>query len=340
MTNRVEPAFAQFLRDGGIPEDKIEEFVGIAERFEAFLAAPDEAGSRRTPTAQEVNAFSALLVQEELNTWDNYVALARYGRFLKSNEVYVAVVELLDGSEALGNLHEKLGSSLGEEKRDEIFAGIELPPLGTPSSQKPGITQTVMERLERMVDPETCQEILSDSLRNLEDEWYLEGRKKYLEAGSLDEYLDRKGQEFIAQLGKLKREGKLFFTQEITDEVIDFVQSHPEIRQGVREGNILYEAKIPYMTQEYLAETDEQMKRYYYCHCPWVRESLKEGDVNVSPTFCHCSAGFHKKSWEVIFDQPLKAEMVESVLKGDQWCKFAIHLPEGVVQGTAQASTV
>ena len=91
---------------------------------------------------------------------------------------------------------------------------------------------------------------------------------------------------------------------------------------------MLYEVKIPYMTLEYLAETDERLRRYYYCHCPWVRESLKEGDVSVSPTFCLCSAGFHKKSWEVIFEQPLEAEIVQTALKGDPWCKIAIYLPE------------
>jgi hypothetical protein len=86
------------------------------------------------------------------------------------------------------------------------------------------------------------------------------------------------------------------------------------------------------MTREYLAETDEKMKSYYYCHCHWVRDSLKAGDTRVSPTFCHCSAGFHKKSWELILDQPLEAEMVESVLQGDPWCKFAIHLPEHLLE--------
>jgi hypothetical protein len=134
-------------------------------------------------------------------------------------------------------------------------------------------------------------------------------------------------------LEQIRDEGGLFFTQPITDEVIGFVRAHPEIAQGVRDGEVLYEVKIPYMAVEYLAETDERMKRYYYCHCPWVRESLKEGDVRVSPTFCLCSAGFHKKSWEVIFDQPLKAEIVETVLRGDPWCKISIHLPEEALAG-------
>jgi hypothetical protein len=58
--------------------------------------------------------------------------------------------------------------------------------------------------------------------------------------------------------------------------------------------------------------------------------------VRVSPTFCQCSAGFHKKSWEVIFGRPLKAEVVETVLAGDAWCKFAVHLPEEVLPEAGQ----
>jgi hypothetical protein len=320
--------FRTYLEESNLSEDMIERTIPLAQRFEDFLEESRQPGSASFRTPKAVNDFSAMLIREGLNTRDNYVALARYGRFVKDNDIYIAIVELLDGSEALDNLYEKLGKSVGEQKRDEILAGIELPPLGTPSTQKPSITQAVMERLEGMVDPETCQRILSSGLRTLQDEWFLQGRETYQASKTFDEFLGRRGQDFIAQLEEIKREGGLFFTQEITDQVIDFVQSRPEVRQGVREGNILYEAKIPYMTREYLAETDERMKRYYYCHCPWVRESLKAGDVSVSPAFCHCSAGFHKKAWEVILDQPLEAEMVESVLRGDPWCKFAIHLPE------------
>jgi hypothetical protein len=32
--------------------------------------------------------------------------------------------------------------------------------------------------------------------------------------------------------------------------------------------------------------------------------------------------------WQVIFDQPLKAEGMEMVLQGEPWCEFAIHLTE------------
>jgi hypothetical protein len=138
-----------------------------------------------------------------------------------------------------------------------------------------------------------------------------------------------KRDEFLNQLEHIKDEGGLFFSQEITDEVIEFVRSDPEISQGVRQGNTLYVTKIPYMAKEYLAETDPDRKRYYYCHCPWARESLRQSEGPVSARFCQCSAGFHKKPWEVIFGRRLEVDVLESVLKGDLRCRFAIHLPLG-----------
>jgi len=121
--------------------------------------------------------------------------------------------------------------------------------------------------------------------------------------------------------------GELFFNQEITEDVIHYVKNNPEILHGVRQGSIVYHTKIPYMTKEYLVEADETLKRYYGCHCPWVRESILTGKP-VSPAFCQCSAGFEKKAWEVIFGQSLKADVLETVLKGDRICRFAVHLPE------------
>jgi hypothetical protein len=184
-----------------------------------------------------------------------------------------------------------------------------------------------MQRIERLVDGETYRRIFSDSFRDLPDEYYLDDRKRYREIGDFDKFLEIKRQEFIAQLEQIKNEGSLFFSQEITDEVINFVRSDPEISQGVREGNTLYVTKIPYLTKQYLAESDPQKKRYYYCHCPWARESLRQAEGPVSAKFCQCSAGYHKKPWEVIFEQKIEADVLESVLKGDERCRFAIHLP-------------
>jgi hypothetical protein len=315
--------FRQFLLGRKISEDKVKPFISIADKFEDTLEG-------RAPGANDVETFAKMLIEERLNTQDHFIALARYGQFLENTEVYREAIALLDGSEVLDNLHERLGALVGEQKRDEILAGIDLLPLGLPASHKPRILEAVMQRLEAQLDAETYDKLFSSSLRTLDDSAYLEDRIKYQACASLDEFLAKRGQAFVAHLEQLKRGGRLYFTQEVTDEVIAFVRGNPLISQGVREDGVLYEIKIPYMTQEYLAATDERMKRYYYCHCPWVRESIKNGDVRISPRFCRCSAGFVKKPWEVILGQPLEAKVVESVLMGDLWCKIAIHLPDGV----------
>ncbi len=320
--------FRQFLLGRKTPEDKLESFISVADRFEGMLQG-------RPPGPSDVEAFANMLIREGSNTWDHFIALARYGQFLENTEVYREAIALLDGSEVLDNLHERLRALVGEQKRDQILAGIELPPLGLPTSQKPRVLQAVMQRLEAQLDAETFDKLFSSSLRTLDDSVHVDDKNKYQACASLDEFLVKRGLNFIAHLEQLKSESRLYFTQEVTDEVIAFVRGNPLISQGVREGNVLYEIKIPYMTKEYLAATDERMKRYYYCHCPWVRESIKNGDVSaaisaISPRFCRCSAGFVKKPWEVILGQPLEAEVVESVLMGDLWCKIAIHLPDGI----------
>ena len=315
--------FREFLRGRKTPPDKIEAFVAIAEKLERWVGG-------LAPTKEDVLAFSALMIRDRQNTYENYIALARYGLFLKNHQIYIAVAELLDGAEAMDNLHARLAQAVGAQKRDEVFAGLALPVLGTPNTARPAFTQMVMARLENLIAPEVYRPLLADCLRTLGERDAAE-REKLLACKNLDEFLQKKGDEFIGYLGQLKRENRLYFTQEITDEVIAYVESHTEIRQGVRVGSVIHEAKIPYNTVAYLAATDERKKRYHYCHCPWAKESLLTDDVCISPTFCLCSAGFHKKYWEGVFGQPLRADVVETVLQGDPWCKFAIHLPEHFV---------
>jgi predicted hydrocarbon binding protein len=84
------------------------------------------------------------------------------------------------------------------------------------------------------------------------------------------------------------------------------------------------------MTDGWLHAQNEEEKRYLYCHCPWARESIKSnsGIPQVSSTFCNCSAGFVKKPFEIIYNQTLPVDIVQSILNGDDVCEFAISLPK------------
>ena len=283
-----QTGFRQFLQTRQLTEEMIALHIALGERFEAFSGQP--------PSSNDARRFVAQMVQEKADTYPNLLALARFGRFTRNNAVFLVALELLDGAEVMGNLYDRLGREVGEQVRDTIFEGIERPTWGTPNKQKAHAMKTVLERFERLVDAVTVKRILSDCLRDLPDESYLEGKQKYLEAGGFDAFLEQQRQEFLHYLEQLNQQKGLYFNQEITAEVLDFVRGDAEISQGVRQGNILYVTKIPYMAKEYLAESNAEKKRYYYCHCPWARESLRDEAGAVSATFCQCRRGLHEET--------------------------------------------
>jgi hypothetical protein len=324
--------FRQFLQTRKLSPDQEEQHIAITSRFEEYLGSLYPPLTLESANAEVTQAFVDLLLTEGANSYENLIALARYGRFCKNDILYVAILELLDGAEAFEGFNHKVGEVLGPEKCDAIFDNNAIPPLGISNRNKAQLTRAVMDRLIHLADAETFPHIFSGSFRDLQDAYYEEDRRQYWEINDIDRYIETKRSEFIALLERILAEGGLFFSQEITQEVVDFVRADPEISLGVRQGNTLYVTKIPYLTKLYLAEIDPEMKRYYACHCPWARESLRSGEMPVSARFCQCSAGFHKKSWEVIFGIPLHADVLESALQGDIRCRFAIHLPEDAVR--------
>jgi hypothetical protein len=320
--------FRGYLLARGLPENEIGGQIEAVARFERHLATLSPPQSLEQVDAGAARAYVDLAIGEGDNTYHSLLALARYGRFVSNDALFVAVVQLLDGAEALEGMARRVGEVLGEEARDAVFPSP-LPPLGLSSWEKARVTRAVMERLEPRLDDYSRDAIFANSFRDLPESFFGQDRQRYHEIGDFDRFLEIKRQEFIAELERLRDEGALFFDQEISAEVVDFVRAEPEISQGVRRGNVLFVTKIPYRTKEYLAATDPAQKRYAYCHCPWARESLRQAEGPVPPTFCRCSAGYHKKPWEIIFGQPLQADVLESVLGGDLRCRFAIHLPPG-----------
>jgi hypothetical protein len=322
--------YREYLQQRSLSLVEQDQDIALVSEFEIFS---QESGA--SPAGWTARAFIAELTRTCRDSHQNLLALARYGHFLNNDEIYVAALELLDGAEVMDNLSQKLSTEVGPVRRDAIFASIPLPTPGTSGAEKAARMQAVVDRMERMLDPAICHRVLGDGLRNLKDEWYLDERRKYQECGGIDAYLVRKKQDLITELERIQAEGGLYFSQPVTSEVLDFVRCTPEIGGGVRQNNILYVVKIPYQAHEYVTAADDLHRRYAYCHCPWVRESLRPDSrlPQVSATFCQCSLGFIKKPWEVIFDRHLEAEVVSSVLEGDMWCKIAVHLPEDVLQG-------
>ena len=322
--------FEEYLKEEMLPPEQVKVGLTVVKKFGEFFSKNER--SIENANYGDLLDFSTQLIENQENSYVNYLGLLRYAYFIKNFQLIQVVMEILDGREVIENFSKRLTNEFGSKVRNEIFQEIDIPPLGIHPEKKPEITKTLIGRFLEKFGPKECKQFLTKGLRNKYVEDYSPAKERFLKSKNIDEFLRDSHQNLIERLKTHKKEGTLFFTQEIDEEVISYVRQHPTIEGGIRKGNQVIITKIPYMTKQYLNETDEQKRKYYYCHCPWIREALKEKEGKlVPPVFCNCSAGYYKNYWEAVLERPVKVELLESILKGDDVCKFALNLPEEVI---------
>ncbi len=96
----------------------------------------------------------------------------------------------------------------------------------------------------------------------------------------------------------------------------------------IREENVLIATKNPANREAYEKATTSAEKRRAACFCPVIRNSLDDADIPKE--YCLCSAGWFRRQWEGALSQPVKVDILKTVLKGDEVCQFAILIPENL----------
>ena len=324
-------AFHVLLEGFGYTESQISECESGVKLFEEHLRTSAPARTLEQADGADVRTFGASAIERGLNQRGRFVGLYHYAAMIRNFPMQFGALELFDGYEILGNLYRFIGEQLGEEVQRDVFDGVDLPAFGTPPLEWTRVTSVVMPRLEASTDRETVERILTSGLRNQPDERYADFKARYEKIGDIDAFLEDRGERHLDRLTEHAKNGTPYVNQMIDEGVIDFVQRNPEIGRGVREGNTIVETKIPHRTIEYLSATDRRTKRYHVCHCPCVKESIPRDDLDVSPTFCAYCPSYNAKPWAVTFGRRLRTEVLESGLRGGLLCRFAIHLPEGVI---------
>ena len=59
-----------------------------------------------------------------------------------------------------------------------------------------------------------------------------------------------------------------------------------------------------------------------------AREALGAAPREIDPLWCRCSAGFAARKFQALFETEIEVEVLESVLAGDDRCRFALTVPE------------
>lgn len=323
----MESEFRKHLESRGLSAENIDSAVSAVVEFEEHLKK--RGMSLESVGLNAVKDYVSFLIEEGRNSRDRLVAVARYCSFAKKNDCFIYFTSILGARNVLPDIGERLGAIAGEEVQRRVCEGCELPPLGSPQEGYPMLTKRLVDRMEAELPSETCRKVLTWNYHKVPAETFKGSKERFEKASSIDEYLKGEHQRFVEELTGYMKSGRVWYEQEITPEVVKLVEGNPEIQNGVRHGDRIYVSKIPYAPKQFLAEKDPVMKRYYACHCPLVRTAIRDGAPKISPVFCYCSGGYEKLHFDVIFGEPVEVELLESVLKGDMRCRFAIRIPKG-----------
>jgi hypothetical protein len=322
----MEKKFRKNLQERKMSQEDVDFAVDAVKEFETHLAK--QGASFESQNLESLKNYISLLIEEGRNSWERLAAIARYSTLTKKNDYYVYFTSVLGARNVLPDIGERAAAVAGEAIRHKVFQGFALPPLGSPQESYPRLTQQVMAKLEAELPLETCKKILTWNYHKIPTEAFKEKKERFEKAPNIDEYLRNEHGRLIEELERCMKNGQLWYEQEITSEVLEFVKSNQEICTGIRHDDTIYVTKIPYAPKQYLEEKNPTLKRYYTCHCPLARAAIIE-DTEISPIFCYCSGGYEKLHFDVIFDEPVEVELLESILKGDLRCRFANKIPKG-----------
>ena len=207
----------------------------------------------------------------------------------------------------------------GAEIREQVLAGSESLSFQSPRQEVIAWTQVAMERLSLLVGEEQCQDIMAGCACQYPRANLQEMRQAYERTGDVGlahRMLQERFESFLRE------------TLSLEDDLVTEIVGRGWGVAGIIEGDTVVATKIPKSGNlyAYMQETDPQIKRQLYCHCPRIAEILQTSE-SLSPTYCYCGAGYYKGIWEEILQQPVQVEVLESVLQGDEVCKVAITLP-------------
>ena len=212
-----------------------------------------------------------------------------------------------------------LDQEVSNETKEYILAGSGDLTSRTSKDEVFQWTREAMKRLEERVDDPKRRNIMTGCACHYPSANLQDVRAVFEETGDLD---------LVHTLLQEKFEAFLENDLRLEQDLIDEVNSRGWGLAGFKNGNTVVATKIPKSgdLRDYFEESDPEIRRGLYCHCPRVREAVNASE-KMPITYCYCGAGFYKDIWEHIIQEPVEVEMLESVLVGGDECKIAIYLP-------------
>ena len=126
----------------------------------------------------------------------------------------------------------------GEKFWEARTENLNLPDIEMESSCQCRNMFAFMRRFEAAAGQEAVQKILYRVRHGLHPSQSAWAREEFLKIGDLDRLFEIHQKAELENFIRMNREGKGFYGQEITDEVLDFIRQNPAMLAPVRKGNI------------------------------------------------------------------------------------------------------
>lgn len=317
-------AFEVYYQEHHIPHDDFMHAVSIFDEIESSLRMQMD---DLTPAA--LDQAIEIFYLSHRTTVDFFIAMMRYMRFIKRHDLFIRLTQYTGGLDVIESIVARMEKQKGHDKTLKVLQKVNLPRLGMKPEDVIFFTETFMTTLHQEFNPTDIKLILTGNNHQIPISSFESDVIDYEASETLEDYLVIKHQRMIETLNQHYLQNKVWFEQLITKEVIDYIASDQEMLSARLEDETLYLKKIPYNIDAFLKESDPLQKRYLSCHCPFAREAILNQKADISPLWCYCSAGFEKHPFEAVLKQPLKIRVLQSVLNGDDVCRFAISL-EGI----------
>ncbi|MEA3335310.1 MAG: hypothetical protein U9R25_05325 [Chloroflexota bacterium] len=227
------------------------------------------------------------------------------------------------------NWQKKLSASLDREAgraiRVRVMQGCQELTRDSNREEVIDWSRQAMEKLDALLDPGVAQTIMASCACRYPTADLQAEREVYARTGEIDR---------VHQMLQDKFELFLRNTLQLDESLIQTVVERGWGLAGNKDGDTIVATKIPKsgFLEDYFNEPDPEKRRQLYCHCPRVRDGVAMGEM-LPVTYCYCGAGFYQGIWEDILQQPVKVDILSSVLQGDDLCTIAIHLPPANTSG-------
>jgi len=322
-------AYAEHLRAqyGDKPEELAERMEDV-EDFFAFLA---EHGVVCLEGADS-DTVSAYVVRRRAGGGDinkRIDRLTEYAFFAQNETLATEFVLLRDAWNVMNKM-----SAITEEHNPavwrKVFGDAALPSVGSTLDEMSAFTRATEQRMLGAMPREEYEHIMCHNAHSWEPEWNADWRERFLALGSVDLFIETLNQEIVRSVEESLAKNELCFTQVVDEDAVAYAKSHPIY---VRDGSVIRAVKIPFMINHYLRAENPKMKRYFYCHCAWIKKSILQAEGPVSRSFCHCSLGYEKKPFDVAFGREISGKVVETVMdEGCLQCRFELEIPEDIME--------